>query len=364
MTDSNVFDRLSVKMGAPGSKYFPKILEAMMTPEEAEILLDMSGAMTAAEIAEKRKTDINILQSRLDSMDRRQVIRRQGEKYMAPANIVAFHHGAIGWMDENLKAKVYPMWGDFFYAEWRDIILDGFIRRKESGSPGGHRVVPAYKALRKSPKVRPDQILWYEDMEQIMKRSEDTNVMMCGCRGLWRQCDKPIDACIHVQYPTVQPRRKPQANEFMKPPKNVSFEEVMAVIDDCEERGMIHIPLNTSQGDLFCNCCDDCCMVLNPLFNKGMVHEILVPSRYRATEDTELCSGCQTCVDRCMFDAIEMRRVPGSKKLKSAIISENCMGCGVCVVTCPKGALTMELVRPPEHIPTMSPIELLRWGHD
>ncbi len=363
MPNSNVFDRLSEKMGAPGSKYFPKILEAMMTSEEAEILLDVSGVMTAAEIAKKRNVDAKSLQAQLDNMDRRQVIRRSGEGYMAPANIVAFHHGAIGWMDENLKSRVYPMWGDFFYAEWRDIILDGFIRRKESGSPAGHRVVPAHKALKASPNIKPEQILWYEDMEQILRRSEDTNIMMCGCRGLWRQCDKPIDTCMHVQYPTSQPRRKREPSEFLKPPKSVSFEEALAVIDDCEDRGMIHIPLNTSQGDLFCNCCDDCCMVLNPLFNKGMVHEILSPSRYRAMVDTDLCSGCQTCIDRCMFDAIEMKPVPGSKKLKSFVISEHCMGCGVCVVTCPKGALTLELVRPPEHIPTISTFELLRWGH-
>jgi ferredoxin len=363
MPNSNVFDRLSEKMGAPGSKYFPKILEAMMTAEEAEILLDVSGVMTAAEIAEKRNVDEKSLQTQLDKMDRRQIIRRSGEGYMAPANIVAFHHGAIGWMDEALKSRVYPMWGDFFYAEWRDIILDGFIRRKASGAPGGHRVVPAHKALRASPKIKPKQILWYEDMEQILRRSEDTNIMMCGCRGLWRQCDKPIDTCMHVQYSTSQPRRRRESSEFIKPPKSVSFEEALAVIDDCEDRGMIHIPLNTSQGDLFCNCCNDCCMVLNPLFNKGMVHEILSPSRYRAIVDTDLCSGCQTCIDRCMFDAIEMKPVTSSKKLKSSIISGHCMGCGVCVITCPKGALTLELVRPPEHIPTISTFELLRWGH-
>lgn len=364
MANKNIFDELSERMGAPGSKYFPKILEAMMSLEEAEILRDVSGVMTAEEIAEKRNTDVTKLQPILDAMDRRQIIRRMGEGYVIPANIVAFHHGAIGWMDEELKAKVYPMWGDFFYAEWADIIMDGFIKRKESGAPGGHRVVPAYKALRASPNIKPEQILWYEDMEEIIRRSEDTNVMMCGCRGLWRQCEKPIDTCMHVQFPTDQPRRKQEPNEFMKPPKNLNFEEAMAVIDDCEERGMIHIPLNTAQGDLYCNCCDDCCMVLVPMFNRSMVHEILTPSRYRAVVDTELCTGCQTCIDRCIFDAIEMKSVPGSKKLKSGIISEHCMGCGACVVSCPKGALTLELVRPPEHIPTMSPVELLRWGHE
>ena len=57
-----------------------------------------------------------------------------------------------------------------------------------------------------------------------------------------------------------------------------------------------------------------------------------------------------------------MQPVPGSKKLKAAINNEHCLGCGVCVITCPKNALTLELVRPPEHIPNLSVMELLQRG--
>jgi len=359
---NDVFDKLAEKMGAPSSKRFAKILQAMMTPEEGQLLLELSIPASCSELAKRIKTDEKSLQAKLNDMEQRQIIRKINNSYVTPANIVAFHHGAIGWMKEDLKAKVYPLWGDFFYAEWRDILVDGFIKRKESGAPGAHRVVPAHKALLASPDIKPEQILWYEDMEQILRRSERTVFMMCGCRGLWRKCDSPIDVCLHVQYPTAGERRPRESTQFLKPPKDVTFEEALATIDDCEDRGLVHIPLNTSHGDLFCNCCDDCCMVINPLLHRGKVHEILTPSRYRATVNQELCGGCQSCIDRCKFDAIEMQKVSGSKKLKSSIISEHCLGCGVCVITCPKKALTLELVRPPEHIPTVSVLELFRWG--
>jgi ferredoxin len=52
----------------------------------------------------------------------------------------------------------------------------------------------------------------------------------------------------------------------------------------------------------------------------------------------------------------------GSKKYKSSIISEHCMGCGLCVFNCPQKALTLEIVRPPEHIPTIPREKLLGWG--
>jgi Pyruvate/2-oxoacid:ferredoxin oxidoreductase delta subunit/DNA-binding Lrp family transcriptional regulator len=363
-TTKSVYDRLADNLGAPGSKRFARILKAMMTAEEAQILLEAPNPTTAKEIAKKLKTDEKSLQVRLDDMEQRQIIRKFQDKYITPANIVAFHHGAIGWMSEDLKARVYPLWGDFFFAEWRDILVDGFIQRKQSGAPGAHRVVPAYKALRASPNIKPEQILWYEDMEQIIKKAERRNVMMCGCRGLWRKCEHTIDTCFQVQFPTAGPPRVREANEFIKPPKDLTCEEALKLISDCEDEGLVHIPLNTSHGDLFCNCCDDCCMVINPLLHRGegTIWEILSPSRYRAVVNEELCGGCQTCFKRCKFGAIEMKPVPGSKKMKSSIISEHCLGCGVCVVKCPKNALTLELIRPPEHIPTVSVLDLFRWG--
>jgi Pyruvate/2-oxoacid:ferredoxin oxidoreductase delta subunit len=282
------------------------------------------------------------------------------DKYVAPNNIVAFHHGAIGWMRDDLKAKVYPLWDDFFFEEWRDIIWSEFMRRKKIGAPGAHRIIPAHKALKASPGINPDDILWYEDMEQILRRSVRSSFMMCGCRGLWRKCESPVDVCLQVQFP--EDAGMGESPQYIKPPKDVTFEEALAVIDDCEDRGLVHIPLNTSHGNLICNCCDDCCMVINPLLKHGNIHEVLTPSRYRAVIDSELCVGCQTCVKRCKFDAIEMVDVPGSEKPKARLIEEHCLGCGVCVVKCAKQAITMELVRPPEHIPTVSVMELFRMG--
>ena len=69
-----------------------------------------------------------------------------------------------------------------------------------------------------------------------------------------------------------------------------------------------------------------------------------------AKVDLDKCIGCQECVERCPFGAVDVVKPADSKKLKASIIEDDCMGCGVCIVGCEQKALTFELVRPPEYI--------------
>jgi NAD-dependent dihydropyrimidine dehydrogenase PreA subunit len=361
MTETrDVYNKLGEMVGAPGSKRFAKILEAMLTPEEANIMAEMPEMTTVEQLATRLDFERDKLQFMLDDLKNRGLIISSKTGYATPRNVVSFHHSAIGYIKEELRPMIHPLWSDFFFEEWGDMLAEGYIKRHESGALSAHRVVPAHKALLASPNILPSQILWYEDMQQIIQRSVKTNLLMCGCRGLWRKCDKPVFVCLHVQYPW-QPaipgmRLRPVMGQ---PPKDLTAEEALTAVHACEDRGQVHLPLNISNADLYCNCCDDCCVVIQPLKKHGKVHEVLSPSRYRASINRELCNGCQTCLERCYFDALEMKQFPGSKKLKSSVINPNCMGCGSCVITCPQKAITLELVRPPEHIPTMSAIELL-----
>ena len=131
----------------------------------------------------------------------------------------------------------------------------------------------------------------------------------------------------------------------------------MAITEDTEDRGMLDITLNRLIPGEFCTCCSCCCGVLYPYLNYGDTftkEATLAPSRFRALINREACSGCQTCVERCHFDAIEMQKMPNSKKLKAKITNEKCMGCGLCVIKCPQKAISLEVVRPPEYIPADS----------
>ncbi len=67
------------------------------------------------------------------------------------------------------------------------------------------------------------------------------------------------------------------------------------------------------------------------------------PSRFRVKLDEEECTGCETCIDRCQFKAIEVDDI-------ARINMDKCFGCGNCVQTCPSEALILEEIRPKEFI--------------
>jgi Na+-translocating ferredoxin:NAD+ oxidoreductase RNF subunit RnfB len=81
----------------------------------------------------------------------------------------------------------------------------------------------------------------------------------------------------------------------------------------------------------------------------------MTPNRFLAVVDEDKCKGCQDCIERCKFDAIEMVPNTHTKKLKATISAEKCKGCGLCVIKCPQNAIHLEIVRPPEYLKPSPP---------
>jgi ferredoxin len=46
-----------------------------------------------------------------------------------------------------------------------------------------------------------------------------------------------------------------------------------------------------------------------------------------------------------------MKPIPGYDTIKAVLDPDKCVGCGVCELACVPGAITMDLIRPPEFIP-------------
>lgn len=78
-----------------------------------------------------------------------------------------------------------------------------------------------------------------------------------------------------------------------------------------------------------------------------------------AEVDPERCDGCQDCIEECAYDAVQMVRVGGSKRLKARVDPDRCCGCHACAVICPLHGIVMNwLGRPPRvQMPAMEPSE-------
>ncbi len=206
------------------------------------------------------------------------------------------------------------------------------------------------RAIKDLPDIEP-----FDDMREILKAQETRTVCSCTCRK--RRTDLGM-ACEHSHdINCFQFNRGGEYALARGTGRQLSYEEALTLVDEIEQDGLVHNWRNDRNMSMpvMCNCCIDCCMIWHPVdTHKADIGKFWAKSRFEARVDQSLCTGCQACVDRCMFDAIEMVKVPGTKKLKAQIDPEKCFGCGACVLTCPPEALSMKTVRPPEFVPETS----------
>ena len=71
------------------------------------------------------------------------------------------------------------------------------------------------------------------------------------------------------------------------------------------------------------------------------------------TVDADLCTGCESCLERCQFGALS---IPEDV---CVVDPERCIGCGVCAIVCPETA--MEIIKSESPEKTASPENQIDW---
>jgi NAD-dependent dihydropyrimidine dehydrogenase PreA subunit len=348
MSENDIYVQLAKKISAPTSRRFLTILNTMLTPEEARICLELYIPATIPELASALGVDEKSLPDKLDNLVNRGIITRGKTQFAFHTTLLGFHHDladtGVHAGPYAMSQKIKDLWADFFYNEWAADWVKMADDRKKAGIRG-HMLTPAIGALELSPNIKPEQILPQENWKLQIETAKRRIVAPCGCRTLWGKCDHPRLTCFAVfdnsrgEYYLDKPGRLL---------KELSVEETMAIVRANEEIGLIHWGV--------CYCCTDACEMMYS-YTKYNRTDLVEANRFQAAVNEEKCVGCQDCMEKCMFNAIEMRKSPGSKKLKASIVAENCKGCGVCVVGCKQKALRLEIVKPPEYI-TAHPFRL------
>jgi electron transport complex protein RnfB len=127
--------------------------------------------------------------------------------------------------------------------------------------------------------------------------------------------------------------------------RKVSAEEAFAIADEAEEAGLIHTWPFPPSFFTICNCCRDCCIIFDGGIYYGTIDRVLEKSRFRAEIDQDIYTGCEDCVERCFFGAIEVVESDSIEGPRATLNQEKCFGCGLCVVGCSIGAITMKLAQ-------------------
>jgi ferredoxin len=212
---------------------------------------------------------------------------------------------------------------DTFLNE-RLVRVDRWLR--EGRIPTSSKVIPVGESLSSRQWVLPT-----EQAIEILRNARSFALTECECRTHFERCDNPLDVCLVIN---------DAADRYVKEKKAryVSIDEAEDVLQQANDRGLVHLTIYNPDQHVYavCSCCPCCCHDLQFLrkFNR---RDLIAHSDYIAQTDTEMCSHCGTCIERCVFEA---RRRDVDKMIYAAA---ECFGCGLCVTHCPSNAIVMEL---------------------
>lgn len=340
-----VFKELSVKLKEPDSEIMPRVLEKLMTLDQARILNSIE--LPAAEIAEK----LNMSQATVEKQT--QVLFEKG---------LAFP-GRSGWHLIRSWGALHDSAGaanpkydndeffDLAFAEHEEQIqnrVDEVRSGKVKVFRTGMRVIPKWQSIKDIPGVLP-----VEDTREILKAMQPLALVECACKKIDRnrecQDDVPTMTCLTLG-------KSAEYNLKRGAGKKLTVEEASALMDSFDEHHLVHLSgnRNTMPG-LLCNCHTCCCgsFLRNRSVKSALNLSSIVKSRFIAVVNPSKCVSCGVCKYQvCPVGAVEMKVYPGGHVERAYTNREECIGCGLCVISCPSGARKMELVRPPEHIPS------------
>ncbi|MHA2425168.1 MAG: ATP-binding protein [Candidatus Thorarchaeota archaeon] len=309
-----------------------RLLQWIFTEEEADLASRMRlRGETIDEMGERLGKNPEELKDLLEVMNEKGQIRAwnssTGRRY-------ALIPWAVGIYEEQLERMD---------SEFAGLAEEYFLKGKGGGlfdnEPAIFKVIPVNSVVKSELEIKP-----YQVAENLINNAKAWGLRECICKKqqdlLENPCSYPTTVCI-----TFAKRENAFDNSHLD--QAITKEEALLKLKEAEEAGLVHCTMNIQEGhNYICNCCTCCCNILRGVALSDQPHAY-VKSDFIMAVDEDLCSGCETCIERCQFDALS---IPEDI---IAIDNERCIGCGVCAITCPEGALSLvpregDMKEPPE----------------
>jgi len=295
-----------------------KVLEMMITPEEAEMIMSLEKMPeTAPAIAQRLGRDEAELGEYLYALSKKGLIMRIGKEgnyhYMA----TAFAVGIIEFFLKSYTTEIADEFAKFHKELFQKTWMKGTTREI--------RTVPVGESVAAGVEILP-----YDDVAALIKSKKRISVTECMCaiqHGLKSDpepCEVLTERCF--QFGTA-------AFFFVENELGrwVTQEEALDIIKKSAEAGCVPQPGQSQNAGGMCMCCPCCCAPLDTYRDYDKRSEIS-NSNYFARVDEEACTACETCVDRCPMEAITVEDT-------ACVNLDLCIGCGVCAVTCDYDAI-------------------------
>jgi Na+-translocating ferredoxin:NAD+ oxidoreductase subunit B len=304
-----------------------RLLKRLFTPDEAKLALHLTGRPSPTEeIMERAAADFSSARtaSLLDSM---------------------FTKGAIGWREKDGLNHWYvlPLVVGMYECQDGDPspeFLDdarAYMKTLRFGTsflavkPSQMRTIPINRSIPVE-----HHVATYDQVRTIVQNSPGPFVVLpCICRRSEAMKGMPCkktsreETCLAFGDMAKMVLRRKHCRE-------VTRDEVLAILQQNEDDGLVLQPANTRQPEFICSCCGCCCGMLS--YQKVLPRPIdFWSSNYYAEVYPEACSRCGTCVSRCQVNAITLTGPAG----EALVNLGRCIGCGLCAPTCPSDAVRL-----------------------
>jgi electron transport complex protein RnfB len=310
---------------------FNALLKDLVTPEEAAVAVCLSGkAMTAEDVAQKMGQSVEDVRSKLENMANGGFLHsKKNETGVYRYHLLPllpgifegqFYRGTKNERDYLIARRFKD------YLEIIRNLRDSLPEPLPPPKTSYFRVLPVGEEASAIKDVLPFALL-----EKYVEQTEGIAVGTCFCRHHAILIDEENDCGVSHQNCMAFGEMAVYAAERMNG-RMIDKKEALGILKKAEEEGLVHCSANTAEELAFiCNCCSCHCGILR-MAKAASPASAILSSGYYAKVDTELCTACETCFERCPVSAISIEDTAAADGLQ-------CIGCGLCVSTCPTEAI-------------------------
>lgn len=323
------YTQLAEKIGMGWSEKIAKLFSMIADLDEADLILAMPADVPT--LANKLGRSEENTQSMVDRLFVKGLIfpsfKTDPPTWRGCAHMVQFHDASILWPDA--PRDFLDAWQDWSDTEGRELSK----KAVEAMTQPVMRVIPVGLSAE-----TPAQVLAVDDVRMAIENAEVIAVTPCTCKIAAQKCDTTLECCVQLNNAARYAISRGTGRELTK-------QEAVELMRKIEEEGLVHTVNNQkSMHQIICNCCRCCCQNFPIKIEYGL--NSVAPSRFQAEIDPDECTGCELCLDRCFFGAIEMQ-----DDLAEVTKPDMCVGCGLCQVVCAPDAIRLNEVRPQDYIP-------------